>query len=146
MGEILIESDNKATFTEGNSTITIEVNHTEGNVFIRSGEKLLALDLKTLTKLPDKIKIALIPWYPSNNIPLSRGGEIAGLLNLLDEMGGYNKSLVSKEEFIKKAKERGVPIKTTTELIEEMKGKGDIYEPIRGSIQASHNFSKTRTQ
>lgn len=146
MGEILVECDNKATFTEGNSKITIEVRHKEGKVFIRSGNKLLDLDLKTLTKIPDKIKVALIPRYPSKNIPLSRGGQIAGLLDLLNEMGGLNRGLVSKEEFIKKAEERGVPTEVTKKLIEEMKGKGDIYEPIQGSIKASHNFSKTQTQ
>lgn len=141
-----MEAGNKATFTEGNSRIIVEVNHKDGEVIIRGGDKLLVLDLKTLTKLPDKITVPLIPGYPSGMIPISRGGQIAGILDLLDEMGGPDRGLVPKEAFIRKAEERGVPAKTTTELIEQMKENGDVYEPSRGSIRASHNFSKARTQ
>jgi len=146
MGKILVECDNKATFTEGNSEITVEVRHKEGNMFIRSGDKLLELNLNTLTKLPDKIKVPLVPWYPSDNIPASRKGRILGLFNLLNEMGGLDEGLVSKEEFIKKAEGRGIPADVTKNLIEDMKENGDMYEPKRGLIQNSQIFSKIKTQ
>jgi hypothetical protein len=145
MDKILVECDNKATFTEGNSEITVEVRHKEGKVFIRSGDKLLHLDLKTLTKLPDKIKVPLLPWYPQNNIPASRKGRILGLFNLLIEMGGLE-GLVSKEDLIKKAEKRGIPLDIIKNLIEEMKWNGDMYEPRRGLIQNSQVFSKIQTE
>jgi hypothetical protein len=146
MGKILVECENKVTFTEGNSEITVEVRHKEGNVLIKSGDRLLDLDLKTLNKLPDKVKVPLMPWYPSNSIPASGKARIFGLMNLLKEMGGLGERFVSKDEFIKKAEERGVPTEVAKNLIEEMKDKGDMYEPKRGVIQTSQIFSKIQTE
>lgn len=65
----------------------------------------------------------------------SRRGKIMVILQLLKEMEEQYKGPVPKFELIEKAKEKNVEADLAERLIEEMKMKGDIYEPRSGFIQ-----------
>jgi replicative DNA helicase Mcm len=67
--------------------------------------------------------------------PASRRGKIVTILELLKEMEEKISGPVPKFDLIEKAKEKGVPADTVERLIEEMKMKGDIFEPRAGYIQ-----------
>jgi replicative DNA helicase Mcm len=65
----------------------------------------------------------------------SKRGKIMVVFSLLKEMEEQFQGPVPKFELIEKAKEKGVPADAAERLIEEMKMKGDIYEPRSGFIQ-----------
>lgn len=65
----------------------------------------------------------------------SKRGKIMNIIQLLKEMEDQYKGPVPKFELIERAKEKGVDEMTAERMIEEMKQKGDIYEPKSGFLQ-----------
>lgn len=68
-------------------------------------------------------------------IPASRKGKIVTLLEVLKEMEETIKGPVPKCDLIENVKQKGVPADAVERLIQEMKMKGDIFEPRSGYIQ-----------
>lgn len=68
-------------------------------------------------------------------MPASQRGKVVIILELLREMEEKLNGPVPKFDLIEKAKEKGVPPEKVERLIDEMKMKGDIFEPRTGYIQ-----------